>query len=87
MCLLVYDITHDGTRSKVSDACLDYGMARIQFSAFLGDLSRTHQEELFRKVRKRLGKQTGKIQIFPVCEKDMRARLEVIQNGAPGGRP
>ena len=79
MCLLVYDITHDSTRTKVADACLDYGMQRIQFSAFLGDLSRTHQEELFRKVRKRLGKKEGKVQLFPVCEKDMRQRLEVVQ--------
>ena len=84
MCLLVYDITHDGTRNKVSEACLDYGLERIQFSAFLGDLSRTHQEELFRKVRKKLGKKPGKIQLFPVCEKDMRQRLEVIQDARPG---
>jgi CRISPR-associated protein Cas2 len=79
ICLLVYDITHDGTRSKVSDACLDYGLKRIQFSAFLGDLSRTHQEELFRKVRKQLGRKPGKIQLFPMCERDLRQRLEVIQ--------
>ncbi len=78
MCLLVYDITHDGTRGKVSEACLDYGLQRIQYSAFLGDLSRTHQEELFRKVRKRLGKKEGKIQLFPLCERDIRQRLEVI---------
>lgn len=84
MCLLVYDITHDATRTRVADACLDYGMQRIQFSAFLGDLSRTHQEELFRKVRKRLGKRAGKIQLFPVCEKDLRLRLEVIQESDRG---
>ncbi len=86
-CLLVYDITHDGTRTKVSEACLDYGLARIQFSAFLGELSRPYQEELFRKVRTRLGKQPGKIQLFPVCEKDLRLRLEVIQDETVEGRP
>lgn len=85
MCLLVYDITHDGIRAKVADACLDYGMTRIQFSAFLGNLSRTHQQELFRRIRKRLGKETGKIQIFPMCEKDLRLRLELIQGQANGG--
>ena len=84
MCLLVYDIAHDGTRTKVSEACLDYGMERIQFSAFLGNLTRTHQEELFKKVRKRLGKREGKIQLFPVCEKDMQTRLEVIQDPKKG---
>ena len=79
MCLLVYDITDDRARSKVADDCLDYGMERIQFSAFWGNLSRTYQEELIRKVKKRLGKKPGKIQLFPVCEKDVRQRLEVIQ--------
>ena len=86
MCLLVYDITDDRARSKVADDCLDYGMERIQFSAFWGNLSRTYQEELIRKVKKRLGKKPGKIQLFPVCEKDVRQRLEVIQ-GPPKEAP
>jgi len=79
MCLLVYDIAHNGTRTRIADLCLDYGLERIQFSAFLGDLSRTHQEELFRKLRKRLGRKEGKIQLFPLCERDLRLRLEIIQ--------
>lgn len=80
MCLLVYDIAHDGTRTRISETCRDYGLERIQFSAFLGDLSRNHQIELFRKVRVQLGKRTGKVQLFPLCEKDIRQRLEVIQD-------
>jgi CRISPR-associated protein Cas2 len=84
MCLLVYDIVHDGTRTKISEACLDYGLERIQFSAFLGDLSRNHQVELFRKMRKHLGKRAGKVQLFPLCERDLQQRLEVIQRGDEG---
>lgn len=80
MCLLVYDITHDGTRTKISEACLDYGLTRIQFSAFLGDLSRNHQLELFRKVRQQLGKRSGKVQLFPLCERDIQQRLEIVQD-------
>jgi CRISPR-associated protein Cas2 len=79
ICLLVYDIAHDGARTRIAEACLDYGLQRIQYSAFLGELSRAHQEELFRKVRKHLGKRPGKVQLFPVCEKDLRLRLELIQ--------
>ena len=85
MCLLVYDIAHDGTRGKIADACLDYGLTRIQFSAFLGELSRTHQEELFRRIRKRLGKGIGRVQIFPMCDRDLRLRLEVIHDLPKGG--
>ena len=71
-CLLVYDISHDATRSKIADFCLDYGLDRIQYSAFLGDLARTHQEELILRISERLGEREGKIQLFVICEKDFR---------------
>lgn len=77
-CLVVYDIPDDRVRAKVADICLDYGLERIQYSAFLGDLQRVHQEELLLKVKKRLGKQPGNVQIFPLCERDWRARLVLI---------
>ena len=48
--LLIYDIPHDGVRVKVADACLDYGLVRIQYSAFLGELKRTHQRELWVQI-------------------------------------
>jgi CRISPR-associated protein Cas2 len=78
-CLLVYDISNDSTRTKVADFCLDYGLDRIQYSAFLGELARTHQEELMLKIGERLGDRSGKIQLFAICEKDWRQRLEIIQ--------
>lgn len=77
--ILIYDIPHDATRNKVADICQDYGLDRIQYSAFLGDLPRVHQEELMRKLKQRLGKRPGKIQLFSVCEKDWRARIEIHQ--------
>ena len=50
-CLLLYDVTDDRKRAKIADACLDYGLDRIQYSAFTGDLTRNLQEELFVKLR------------------------------------
>ena len=37
--LLIYDIPDDRARQKIADACLDYGLQRIQYSAFLGELT------------------------------------------------
>ena len=54
-CIVVYDIPDDGLRTKVADVCLDYGLQRIQFSAFLGPLAPSHQEELLMKVKKKAG--------------------------------
>jgi CRISPR-associated protein Cas2 len=84
-CLLVYDISHDRTRSKIADFCLDYGLDRIQYSAFLGELARTHQEELMLKIGQRLGDRMGKVQLFAICRSDWRQRLEIIQEGDDDG--
>jgi CRISPR-associated protein Cas2 len=80
-CLLVYDIPDDKTRTKVADACLDYGLDRIQYSAFMGWLTTTHRRELMKKMRRLLGRRPGKIQLFPLCGKDWAERDEIIQEG------
>ncbi len=76
--LLIYDIPDDRARSKVADLCLDYGLERVQYSAFQGELRRTHQEELVMRVKKRLGKKQGDVRLLPICDKDWGARLEII---------
>lgn len=78
-CLLIYDIPHDGARQKVADACLDFGLQRIQFSAFIGDLSRTHQRALFREIGHRLGRRSANIQLFPLDDASWRGRRELVQ--------
>ncbi|MCL4871736.1 MAG: CRISPR-associated endonuclease Cas2 [Anaerolineae bacterium] len=74
-CLLIYDIPNDRARSKIADACLDYGLDRLQYSAFSGNISRNLQEELFLKIRRILGKKPGNIQLIPICATDWNNRL------------
>lgn len=75
--LILYDISHDGTRQKVADVCLDYGLDRIQYSAFLGDLSRNLQEQLMLKIKQRMGRHGGSIYLIPICATDWGKRLEI----------
>lgn len=75
--LLVYDIENDRVRGKIADACLDYGLDRIQFSAFAGKLSRNHQQELMLRIGKLLGNGSGSVKLVPICDKDWQARLEI----------
>ncbi len=77
--LLIYDISHDGTRLKVADACLDYGLERIQFSAFLGELTHAHQRELLLKIKQRLGKHGANIQLFTLDERAWAERKTIEQ--------
>ena len=76
-CLVIYDITDDAKRTRVADVCLDYGLDRIQYSAFVGRLSATHQDELMLKLKKTLGRKPGNIQLFPLCSKDWRERQSI----------
>lgn len=83
-CLVVYDIPNDDVRTKVADICLDYGLERIQYSAFEGVLSRNLQEELILKIKKRVGRREGNVQLFPICQEDWENRLVFIQKGKGG---
>jgi CRISPR-associated protein Cas2 len=80
-CLVVYDISDDARRTKVADVCLDYGLDRIQYSAFLGNLSASLQDELMLKLKKTLGRKAGNIQLFPLCARDWQGRQIVEQDG------
>jgi len=78
-CLLIYDISHDGIRAKVADACLDYGLERVQYSAFMGELSWIHQKELLLQIKRRIGKHDANIQLFPLDEKSWTSRRVIEQ--------
>lgn len=78
-CLLIYDIPDDGKRGKIAEACLDYGLDRVQFSAFLGPLLPTHQEELMLRIKKILGKKPGCVHLYPLCKEDWAKRQVVSQ--------
>lgn len=84
-CLLVYDIPEDKVRAKVADICLDYGLKRIQYSAFFGDPSHNRQAEILQKIRRKVGKTSANVQIFLVCEKDLALRKELVVNDYPMG--
>lgn len=79
-CLLLYDIPDDRVRTIVADFCLDYGLDRLQYSAFLGRLSPNHQEELMLKIEQRIGKAAARVHLFPLCKEDWRKR-QVIEQG------
>ena len=57
---VIYDIVKDRIRKKIADICLDYGLERIQYSAFLGNINTTRRRALEEKLAAQLGKTEGK---------------------------
>lgn len=75
--ILIYDIPDDRVRHRVSERCKDYGLDRIQYSAFAGDIDRNRREELMLRLQKTLGKKAGNIRLQPVCSRDLSLAKEV----------
>ncbi|ABZ83131.1 crispr-associated protein cas2 [Heliomicrobium modesticaldum Ice1] len=76
--LVIYDIELDKVRTKVSELCKDYGLQRIQYSAFFGELNTNRREELRQRIKKTLGRTVGRIHFFPICDKDLRLVMQVM---------
>lgn len=75
--LVIYDITDDKIRGRVAAICKASGLTRIQKSAFLGKLNSQQRKNLKNKLKRTLGKNRGNIQIFIICNADMKLR-EII---------
>ncbi len=84
---VVYDIEDDRIRYRIANACKDYGLERIQFSAFLGPLNANKRDELFLRLKKVLGEHPGKVLVIPICEKDQKARRAVTVHLDADGNP
>ena len=69
---VVYDIEDTRLRNRIYEACKDYGLKPIQYSCFLGSLSR----------KKELGKNPGNIILIPICESDFK---KIKNSGKPLG--
>ena len=75
--LVVYDISDNDIRLKVSEICKKFGLTRIQRSTFLGYLTSIQRKELISALRRVFGNTNGNIQIFVICKADMVLR-EII---------
>jgi CRISPR-associated protein Cas2 len=75
--LIMYDITDDRIRTKVAKELEDYGLDRIQYSAFYGQLNRNLQEELMMALNDLLNDAPARIQLIPIAANDWEKRLEV----------
>jgi CRISPR-associated protein Cas2 len=77
--IVVYDITDDNLRGKVSERLKDYGLERIQYSAFHGELHRHALESLSVDMKRFVseGEETDSVIIFPLCDSCFKNRLTI----------
>lgn len=66
--LIIYDITDDNLRNSIAENLKDYGLHRIQYSAFIGSLKRNELNSLIVDLRRLIGDAVENVQIYPLCE-------------------
>jgi CRISPR-associated protein Cas2 len=85
--LLLYDIEDDKLRDRVAQLCMDFGMTRLQYSAFGGDLNRNKRQELLLTVEALIGNKSARIFAVPVCSEDARQAWKLDQYAASEQKP
>ena len=78
--LVIYDISDNSLRLRVSEVCKDFGLVRIQKSAFLGPLTGARRKELVARLRRLLAERGGprdNVQVFCLDESSARTRVVI----------
>lgn len=69
---VIYDITDNRTRQKVSDCCKNYGLYRVQKSVFLGDLNTNDRESLGLECEELIDTEKDSVYVFPMDEQSFK---------------
>jgi CRISPR-associated endonuclease Cas2 len=79
--LVIYDITNDRNRTDLAGLLQNYGLHRIQYSGFLGDLNPNDREILSNEVKKFVNGENDSVYVIPLCDKDTKACRIVSNKG------
>jgi CRISPR-associated protein Cas2 len=85
--LLLYDVEDDRLRDRIAQTCMDYGLTRIQYSAFAGELNRNRRQELLLAVEALIGLEPARVLAVPVCAEDAKQAWKLDQYAGIGQKP
>ncbi|MCF7790688.1 MAG: CRISPR-associated endonuclease Cas2 [Victivallales bacterium] len=72
---VIYDISDDKTRKEISDTCKEFGLIRVQYSVFFGNLPNSCIDEIAVYSKNMIDKQTDGVFILPVSEDDFKKKM------------
>ena len=76
---VIYDISDNRIRSLVAKLCKNYGLFRVQKSAFLGDLNRNESDSLALECEAAI-EESDSVYVFSMCE-DCFDKIKLIRAG------
>ena len=76
---MIYDISSNSMRDRLAKRLFDYGLQRVQLSAFCGDLNSHDRGILLRELPSFIGSERDRIYVLPLCERCVRLWRAVAQ--------
>lgn len=70
---VLYDIKNDKARSKVAKICKHSGLYRVQYSCFLGTLSKNEKDSLQLEVEYLINDAIDKVYIFNMSKDELKS--------------
>lgn len=83
--LVVYDISSDSLRLRIAEILKDFGLRRIQRSAFIGELTGEERKDLEKVLSRLRLDPSDRIDLFPICERDLKLHTWISSEGVVRG--
>jgi CRISPR-associated protein Cas2 len=77
--LVIYDISSNTMRERLARRLFDYGLQRVQLSAFCGELNSHDREVLLKELPRFIGSEGDRIYVVPLCDRCVRLWRAVAQ--------
>ncbi|HPC28212.1 MAG TPA: CRISPR-associated endonuclease Cas2 [Candidatus Methanomethylicus sp.] len=71
--LVIYDISDDASRTRLSGYLKQYGLRRVQYSGFRGELNANDRHVLVQEVPKFLSAEKDSVYIIPLCSSCLKS--------------
>ena len=81
--LVIYDISNDKDRNKLAELLLDFGLERIQYSGFKGNLNFHDCNVLAKKVKQFISSSNDSIYIIRLCNECVKTCKIVSKRDIP----
>ena len=72
ICWVMYDIKNDKVRNRVSKACEQIGLNRVQYSVFLGTLEQSEVDTLQIQIEEYINPEKDSVYIFPMSKDELK---------------
>ena len=69
-----YDISSDKSRTKIAKTCKEYGLVRVQYSVFFGNLPNSCIDEIAEFSKDLIEPKTDGVFILPISEDDYKKK-------------